>query len=34
LAGAEVRAHNAFKVPLAQRAIVRALLDSGGGSDT
>jgi xanthine dehydrogenase YagS FAD-binding subunit len=34
LAGAEVRAHNAFKVPLAERAIVRALLDSGGGSDT
>jgi xanthine dehydrogenase YagS FAD-binding subunit len=30
LADADVRAHNAFKVPLAQRAIVRALIDSRG----
>jgi xanthine dehydrogenase YagS FAD-binding subunit len=30
LAVADVRAHNAFKVPLAQRAIVRALIDSRG----
>jgi xanthine dehydrogenase YagS FAD-binding subunit len=31
LAGADVRAHNAFKVPLAQRAIVRALTQSRNG---